>query len=191
MHKTLPTFTPTDLPFSANTAVMASALRPPIRRLVFSLLLMLYVQYRESFYLTHILGGAWGSVVVKALRCATSRTFPGSIPGGVTGFFSDISPSDRTMALESTKPLVKMSNRNIPGGKGGRCVRLPSPSLRAERHAKWEPKPPGTPSATPYPWSLHVGSLIARKREQQWEVAKDVGRTKQYLLTYSMEQSPS
>jgi len=23
-------------------------------------------------------------------RCATSRTVPGSIPGGVTGFFSDI-----------------------------------------------------------------------------------------------------
>jgi hypothetical protein len=30
--------------------------------------------------------GAWGSVVLKA----TSRTVPGSIPGGVTGFFSDI-----------------------------------------------------------------------------------------------------
>jgi hypothetical protein len=32
--------------------------------------------------------------------------------------------SDRTMALGSTQPLVKMSTRNIPGGKGGRCVRL-------------------------------------------------------------------
>ena len=57
-------------------------------------------------------------------RCATSRTVPGSIPSGVTGFFSDIFPSDRTMALGSTQPLVKMSTRNIPGGKGGRCVRL-------------------------------------------------------------------
>ena len=28
------------------------------------------------------------------------------------------------MALGSTQPLVKMSTRNIPGGKGGRCVRL-------------------------------------------------------------------
>jgi hypothetical protein len=28
------------------------------------------------------------------------------------------------MALGSTKALVKMSTRNIPGGKGGRCVRL-------------------------------------------------------------------
>ena len=57
-------------------------------------------------------------------RCATSRTVPGSIPGGVTGFFSDVSPSDRSMVLGSTQPLVKMSTRNIPGGKGGRCVRL-------------------------------------------------------------------
>jgi len=28
------------------------------------------------------------------------------------------------MALGSTQPLVKMSTRNIPGGKGGRCVGL-------------------------------------------------------------------
>ena len=58
------------------------------------------------------------------LPCATSRTVPGSIPGGVTGIFSDISPSDQTMARWSTQPLVVMSTRNIPGGKGGRCVRL-------------------------------------------------------------------
>jgi hypothetical protein len=58
--------------------------------------------------------GAWGGVVVKALH--TSRTVPGSIPGGVTGFFSDISPSDRNMALRSTQSLVKMSTRNISWG---------------------------------------------------------------------------
>ena len=46
------------------------------------------------------------------------------IPGGVTGFFSDISPSARTMALGSTQPLVKMSTMNIPGNKDGRCVKL-------------------------------------------------------------------
>ena len=57
-------------------------------------------------------------------RCATSRTVPGSIPGGVTGFFSDIFSSAQTMALGSTQPLMKTSTRNIPGGKGGRCVRL-------------------------------------------------------------------
>jgi hypothetical protein len=83
--------------------------------------------------------------VVKALR----RTVPGSIPGGVTGFFSDIFHSDRTMALGSTQPLVKMSTRNIPGGKGGRCLRLrTSPSACAECHEIWDPKLPGTLWAT-------------------------------------------
>jgi hypothetical protein len=57
-------------------------------------------------------------------RCATSRTVPGSIPGGVTGIFSDIFPSDCTMALGSTQPLVKMSTRNLSGGKCVRCVWL-------------------------------------------------------------------
>jgi hypothetical protein len=28
------------------------------------------------------------------------------------------------MALGSTQPLVKMSTRDVPGGKGHRCVRL-------------------------------------------------------------------
>jgi len=35
------------------------------------------------------------------------------------------------------------------GGKGGRCVRLTSPPLRAGCHEIWEPKPPGTLWATP------------------------------------------
>ena len=35
--------------------------------------------------------GVWGSVVVKAI---TSRTVPGSIPGGVTGDFFSVVPSD-------------------------------------------------------------------------------------------------
>jgi hypothetical protein len=53
------------------------------------------------------------------------------------------------MALGSTQLLLKMSTRNIPGGKGGRCVRLTtSPPLRAERHEIWEPKHPGTLWAT-------------------------------------------
>ena len=59
--------------------------------------------------------GAWGVVAVKA--CATSRTVPGSIPGDVTKFFNAIFPSDPTMALGSTQPIVKMSTRNIPGLK--------------------------------------------------------------------------
>ena len=65
----------------------------------------------------------WGRYILYK-RCATSRKVPGSIPGGVTGFFSDTFPSYRTMALGSTQPLVKMSTRNIPGVKDGQCVRL-------------------------------------------------------------------
>ena len=54
------------------------------------------------------------------------------------------------MVLGSTQPLVKMSNRNIPGGKGGRYVRLTtSPPLRAECHEIWKPKPPVTLWPTP------------------------------------------
>ena len=57
------------------------------------------------------------------------------ISGGVTGFFSDIFPSHRIMALGSTQPLVEMSDRNIPGGKGGRCLRLKTlPPSRTECH---------------------------------------------------------
>jgi hypothetical protein len=53
------------------------------------------------------------------------------------------------MALGSTQPLVKTSTRNIPGGKGGRCVRLTtSTPLHAECHGIWEPKSPGTLWAT-------------------------------------------
>ena len=91
-----------------------------------------------------------GPGVASRLRhCTTSRTVPGSIPGGVTGFFSDISPSDRSIALGSTQTLVKMSTRYIPGAKGGQRVRLTLPTLRAECHGIWKRKPPGTLWATP------------------------------------------
>jgi len=56
------------------------------------------------------------------------------------------------MALGTTQPLVKMSTRNIRGGKGGRCVRLKTslPSYSVMKcHEIWEPKPPGTLWATP------------------------------------------
>jgi hypothetical protein len=53
------------------------------------------------------------------------------------------------MALVPTQPLMKMSTRNIPGGKGGRCARLTtSPPSRAECHEIWDPKPAGTLWAT-------------------------------------------
>ena len=37
--------------------------------------------------------------IIDTYCSCTSRTVPGSIPGGVPGFFSDIFLSDRTMAL--------------------------------------------------------------------------------------------
>jgi hypothetical protein len=54
------------------------------------------------------------------------------------------------MTLGSTQPLVKMSTRNIPEGKGGRCVRLTTlPPSHAECHEIGEPKPPETVWPTP------------------------------------------
>jgi hypothetical protein len=77
-------------------------------------------QSKKLWWQVHIMKPltALGPRVAQWLRrCATSRTVPGSIPGGVNGIFSDISPSERTMALGSTQPLMKMSTRNIPGVK--------------------------------------------------------------------------
>ena len=42
-------------------------------------------------------------------------TVPGSIPGGVTGFYSDVLPSDRTMDLGSTQPLVYYQREGTAG----------------------------------------------------------------------------
>jgi hypothetical protein len=41
----------------------------------------------------------------------------GSSPDEVD-FFNLPNPSSRTMALGSTQPLIEMSTRNLPGGKG-------------------------------------------------------------------------
>jgi hypothetical protein len=44
--------------------------------------------------------------------------------GWTSLFFHWHNPSGRTKVLGSTQPLTEMSTRCIPGGKGGRCVRL-------------------------------------------------------------------
>ena len=50
------------------------------------------------------------TAVAQWLRCcATNRKVAGSIPDGVTGIFHWHNPSDRTMALGSTQPLIEMS----------------------------------------------------------------------------------
>jgi len=43
------------------------------------------------------------------------------------------------MALGSTQPLMKMSTRIIPGGKGGRLVRLKPTTILCRCHEIWEP----------------------------------------------------
>jgi hypothetical protein len=49
---------------------------------------------------------------------ATSRKVAVLIPNEVSGFFNIPNPSSRTMALESTQPLIEMSTRNLLVGKG-------------------------------------------------------------------------
>jgi hypothetical protein len=55
--------------------------------------------------------GAWGRVVVKALRYSSDG--PGIDSRWCHWIFQWHIPSERTMALGSTQPLVKMSNRKI------------------------------------------------------------------------------
>ena len=64
-------------------------------------------------YMCPILGHA----VAQWLRCcATNRKVAGSIPDGVSGFFTDINTSDLTMALGSIQLLTEMSTRSISCG---------------------------------------------------------------------------
>jgi hypothetical protein len=82
--------------------------------------------------------GVWGSVVVKALRYKSDGP---EIDSRWCQYFLPTVP----WSWGSTQPIVKMSTRNIPGGEGGRCVRLTtSPPSCAECHEILEPKPPGT-----------------------------------------------
>jgi hypothetical protein len=53
-------------------------------------------------------------------------------------------PSGRTMDLGLTQPLTEMSTRNIPWGKGGRCVGLTLPPSCADCLEIWAPQPHGT-----------------------------------------------
>jgi hypothetical protein len=47
-------------------------------------------------------------------------------------FFNSPNPSSRIIAMGSTRPLILMSTRNLPGEKGGRRIRLriSPPSVR-------------------------------------------------------------
>ena len=60
------------------------------------------------------LQGAWGNVVVKTLRYYSDG--PGINSRWCHWIFQWHIPSYRTIAVESTQPLVKMSTRNISWG---------------------------------------------------------------------------
>jgi hypothetical protein len=51
-------------------------------------------------------------------RYATGQKVAGSIPEEVIGFFNLPNLSSRNMALGSIQPVIEMSTRNLPGGKG-------------------------------------------------------------------------
>jgi hypothetical protein len=51
-------------------------------------------------------------------HCATSLKVAGLNPNEVIGFFSGPHSSSCTVALGSTQPVIEMSNRNLPRGKG-------------------------------------------------------------------------
>jgi hypothetical protein len=58
-----------------------------------------------------------GTAVAQWLRyCAANQKVARSILDGAMGFFIDINPSDRTMALGSTQPLTEMSSKSISWG---------------------------------------------------------------------------
>ena len=81
---------------------------------------------------------------------ATSSKVAGSIADSVTGIFHLYNPSGRTVALGSTQSLTEMRARDIPWGKGGRCVRLTTlPPSCAVCIEIWEPQPDGTLRACP------------------------------------------
>jgi len=48
--------------------------------------------------------------------CATNWKVAGSIPDGVIGIFHSHNPSDRAIALGSTRPLTEMSTSSISWG---------------------------------------------------------------------------
>jgi hypothetical protein len=59
-------------------------------------------------------GGTWWHSWLR--HCATSQKVVGSIADGVNGVFHLHNPSDRTLGLELTQPLIEMSTKNNSWG---------------------------------------------------------------------------
>jgi hypothetical protein len=82
-----------------------------------------------------VINGAWGSVVVKALRCQSEGL--GIDPQWCRWQFFPKLPTE-PCALGSTQPL-KISTRKTPGGEGSRCVMvttLPPSQCRKSRRSR-------------------------------------------------------
>ena len=93
-----------------------------------------------------VLVGAWGSVVVKALRYYSDG--PGIDPRWChLGFFPWFLPT-KPCSLRSTQPL-KMSTRDFSWDKGGRCIWLTTYTLVVPKVEKIRGlNLPGSPNAT-------------------------------------------
>ena len=79
--------------------------------------------------------------MAQCLRCcATNWKVAGSIPHGVTGIFHSPNPSDRTMALGSTQPLIEMSTRSISWGQKRPMRKADNLTTKLGHcHVIWEP----------------------------------------------------
>ena len=70
-----------------------------------------------------------------------------TLPNDAIGTFHWHNPSGRTVVLRSTQPPTEMSSMDISwvGGKGGRCVGLPTfPHSCVDYLEIWESQPPET-----------------------------------------------
>ena len=122
----------------------------------FLLFLCKFIFPSFGFEIIHLRNGAWGGIVVKTLSDG-----PGIDSRWCHWIFQWHIPSDRTIALGSTQPLVKMSTRKISwgvkatGAWGWRPYKLHVPNVMKI----WEPnllEPSGSHRAcygTPLPFT--------------------------------------
>jgi hypothetical protein len=81
-------------------------------------IIVIHACYNYNYIINALYNYYMGPGVAQWLRrCATSRTVPGSIPGGVNGFFSDISPFGRAMVLGSNQQLENKYQEHFLGVK--------------------------------------------------------------------------